>query len=74
MRKILILSLLFSITLSSYYNVGDQMTYGHQNQSHTICYGSSENDQDGSLSILEYNGAYNGGDYHVIMIDMSASW
>ena len=74
MIKISIISLLFSIAFSSYYNVGDQMSYSHQNQNHTICYGSSDNDQDGSLSILEYNGAYNGGDYHVIMIDMSASW
>ena len=50
------------------------MTNSHQNQSHSVCYGETDEGDSNYLSFRDYNGATNGGDYHVIFLDMAASW
>ena len=57
-------SLLFAYIEGDYVNMIDQM------KEFDICYGSV-NDM---LTLADYNGDLNGGMYHVIHIDMSASW
>ena len=67
--------LLLSCIFASTYNVGDQISIGHQNVEHEICYGSNlDPNGDGVFQLAELNGNINGGDYKVILIEMSASW
>tara|TARA_B100000686_G_scaffold118088_1_gene125249 strand:+ start:276 stop:443 length:168 start_codon:yes stop_codon:yes gene_type:complete len=55
--------------------VGDQISISHQNAEHEICYGSNlDPNGDGVFQLSELNGNLNGGDYKVILIEMSASW
>jgi len=66
---------LFSLLVSSTYNVGDQISLGHQNTEHEICYGSElDLNNDGVFQLAEINGNLNGGNYYVSLIKMSASW
>ena len=62
---VLMISLCFS------YNVGDYVSVGHQNQEFNICYPST---MDNVVSLGDYNGNTNGGDYNILVIDMSATW
>ena len=67
--------LLLTCTFASTYNVGDQISIGHQNAEHEICYGSNlDPNGDGVFQLSELNGNLNGGDYKVILLEMSASW
>ena len=75
MRYLLtILFLTFNFYSSAYYSPGMTMTNSHQNQSHPICYGETDEGDSNYLSFRDYNGATNGGNYHVIFLDMAASW
>ena len=70
-----LISLIFITTIfSQVYNTGETMSNNHQNQSHPDCYGETDYGSASSLRFADYNGATNGGDYHVIFVDMSASW
>ncbi len=65
--------LLISMTLCSFssaYVEGDYVNIIDQEKEFDLCYGSM-NDM---LTLADYNGDLNGGMYHVIHIDMSASW
>ena len=74
MLKVFIIPILFFSLMFSY-EIGDTITSGHQNTEYGICYGSSlDPNNDGIFTFSEYNGDLNGGDYHIIFIDMSASW
>ena len=53
------------------YSVGDLISNNHLNQEFELCYPSS---LDNTISLGDYNGNTNGGDYHVLVIDMSATW
>jgi hypothetical protein len=57
-------SLLFAYIEGDYVNMIDQV------KEFDICYGSVND----ILTLADYNGDLNGGMYHVIHIDMSASW
>ena len=52
------------------YNVGDYVNMVDQGKEFDVCYGST----DEYLKLSNYNGDLNGGMYHVIHIDMTASW
>ena len=65
---------LFSIFISQTYDIGDQISIADQNIELNICYGASEHNHGNQLALADLNGALNGGDYHVIMIDISAAW
>ena len=65
--------LLISISLCSLllaYNVGDYVNMLDQEKEFDVCFGST----DEYLKLSNYNGDLNGGMYHVIHIDMAASW
>ena len=71
---IFILMSCFSMLSAQTYCAGDQISISHQDQSHEVC-ASFENYQVGdSFKLSDYNGDLNGGNYHIIFIDMSASW
>ncbi len=56
---------------SSVYNTGEQISEAHQNVSFPVCYGDYPNS---NFKLSDLNGVLNGGSYHVIFIDMAASW
>ncbi|MBI45385.1 MAG: hypothetical protein CMG66_04375 [Candidatus Marinimicrobia bacterium] len=68
--KNIIIAILMSLCFSAY-NVGDLISNSHLNQEFEICYPSAF---DNTMRLSDYNGSTNGGDYHVLVIDMSATW
>lgn len=68
-KKFLLISLSLC-SLSFAYNVGDYVNMVDQENEFDVCYGSTEE----FLKLSNYNGDLNGGLYHVIHIDMAASW
>ena len=76
--KLLIIISMFSLLLSSIYNVGDQVSETHQNTHFDICHGAEEHgygdELSPNLSLGDLNGFNNGGIFYVTMIDMAASW
>jgi len=71
---ILILVSCFSILSAQTYCVGDQISTTHQNQEHEVCAGFEDYETGETFKLADYNGELNGGNYHIIFIDMSASW
>ena len=68
-KKFLLISLsLYSLSFA--YNVGDYVNMVDQEKEFDVCYGST----DEFLKLSNYNGDLNGGLYHVIHLDMAASW
>ena len=71
--------MIFSIILLSFalsYEVGDQISISDQQLTKEVCYaplGSGMTTGD-DFNLYNYNGAYNGGEYHVIFMDLSATW
>ena len=53
------------------YSVGDVVSMTHQNQEFDLCF---PNSMDNVMSLGDYNGITNGGDYNILVIDMSATW
>ena len=70
MNRILFLLILLS-SLFALYEVGEQISIEDQQQLFDICSGDYP---ESTLSLSDFNGEINGGDYKVIHIDMSASW
>ena len=64
----------FSMLSAQTYCAGDQVSTAHQNMSHEVCAGVEDNPTGSQFRLADYNGALNGGNYHIIFIDMSASW
>ena len=67
-RYLLIMLNIYSFSFA--YNVGDYMNMLDQEKEFDVCFGST----DEHLKLSNYNGDLNGGMYHVIHIDMAASW
>ena len=68
-------SLLLGILLHplfSAYDVGDQISLDHQNIEFDFCYPESQ--VTSSFSFAQHNGDLNGGNYQVLMIEVSATW
>ena len=62
-----------SMSLCSFsfdYIVGDYVNMIDQEKEFDVCYGS----EDDYIKLSNYNGDLNGGMYHVIHMDMAASW
>ena len=74
MKKIITCIFLLSITYSQTYCAGDQISISHQNQDHIVGAAMDGYEVGDSFRLADYNGDLNGGEYHVIFIDMSASW
>ena len=74
MQILLLIFSMITFSYSAYYSPGMTMTDSHQNQSHSVCFGETDEGNSNYLSFRDYNGATNGGNYHVIFLDMAASW
>ena len=72
---IFILISLISITYAQNpYCAGEEISLTHQNIEHTVCAGYEDYNTGDIFKLSDYNGEVNGGNYHIIFIDMSASW
>ena len=77
MKKILLLSMLSLNFVLANYSVGQTVSISDQQVTKDVCYAS---DFDGdynigdSFSLYDLNGEFNGGQYHVMFFDMSATW
>ena len=56
------------------YCAGDQVSLSHQNEEHVVGAGYNGYEVGDMFKLSDWNGDLNGGQYHVIFIDMSASW
>ena len=66
--------ILFSLTFA--YEVGEQISISDQQLTKEVCYGplNSGMTTGDDFNLYNLNGAYNGGEYHVIFMDLSATW
>ncbi len=64
----------FSMLSAQTYCAGDQVSISHQNINHEVCAGFENYETGDTFKLSDYNGELNGGNYHIIFIDMSASW
>jgi hypothetical protein len=75
MKKFYFLCLfLISFIFPQSYCAGDQISLDNQNYGFEVCYASGDYEVGNNWSLADFNGDLNGGDYHIIFIDMSASW
>ena len=63
-----------SLVTAQTYCAGEQITLGHQNESQLVCAAYDGYEVDDLFKLADYNGDLNGGNYHVIFIDMGATW
>ena len=73
-KFILIIVFSFSFVFSQTYCAGDQVNVSDQNSEHLVGAGTDEFAEGSMFKLADWNGDLNGGNYHVIFIDMSASW
>ena len=67
--------ILISLCISFAYEVGETISMTHQNMDFDICYSAElDPNNDGVFNFSEYNGDLNGGQYHVIFLEMMATW
>ena len=59
---------------SGVYDVGDTINLNDQNLVLNVCDETSEYSIGQDISLSQWNGDLNGGSYHVIWLEMSASW
>ena len=69
-----LLYLLFISFVLPVYNVGETITDTDQNIVLNDCDQTSVYNVGDQVRMSDWNGAVNGGDYHVIWLEMSASW
>ena len=75
MKKIFISTLFILSFLSAQtYCAGDQVSVAHQDEEHVVGAGTDDYEINDIFKLADWNGDLNGGQYHVIFIDMSASW
>ena len=71
---ILVLLSCSSMLSAQTYCAGDQVSISHQNITHEVCAEVEGYPIGSEFKLSDYNGELNGGNYHIILIDMSASW
>ena len=71
-----ILIIIFTLTFmnAQTYCAGDQVSSTHQNAVHLVGAGHGDYEAGDDFRLADWNGELNGGQYHIIFIDMSASW
>ena len=75
MRNLFIFILFFVSSLCAQtYCAGDQVSITHQNEEHVVGAGYDGYEVGDIFKLADWNGDLNSGQYHVIFIDMSASW
>ena len=73
-KNIAILLLSFASLQAQTYCAGEQISITHQNIEHVVGAGYEDYEAGDTFKLADWNGSLNGGNYHVIFIDMSASW
>ena len=73
-RIIFIILFAANILSAQTYCAGDQISIADQNLTHPVGAGTEEYNAGDDFKLADWNGDLNGGNYHVIFIDMSASW
>ena len=71
---LLIIASFLTFAYTQTYCAGDQISLTHQNQSQAVCAGTEDYNIGDEFKLADWNGDLNGGNYHVIFIDMGASW
>tara|TARA_B100002052_G_C15639410_1_gene487670 strand:+ start:77 stop:301 length:225 start_codon:yes stop_codon:yes gene_type:complete len=74
MKKIILSVLFLSSIYAQSYCAGDQVSTADQNLEHMVGAAMDGYEVGDTFKLADYNGALNGGEYHIIFIDMSASW
>jgi hypothetical protein len=75
MKKLFILIIpIISFIGAQTYCAGDQVSIADQNEEHLVGAGYGNYENGDIFKLADYNGDLNGGQYHVIFIDMSNSW
>ena len=75
MRHVLLfLSTLVTVVFSQTYCAGDQISVSDQNIEHVVGAGTDDYSTGSIFKLADFNGDFNGGDYSIVFIDMSASW
>jgi len=64
----------FNILSAQTYCAGEQISMAHQVQEFGVCYSSDGYSTGDAWLLADYNGDLNGGSYHVLFIDLSATW
>ncbi|MDP6853313.1 MAG: hypothetical protein QF472_05115 [Candidatus Marinimicrobia bacterium] len=72
MKLYLIGAVFLSGLLLGAYKEGDTISLDHQNMEFGYCY--PESDIGNTFKLSDYNGELNGGNYKVILMEMSATW
>ena len=73
-RIMFVLLSYFSMLSAQTYCAGDQISEADQNLIHVVGAGDDDYEIGNEFRLSDFNGELNGGNYHVIFIDMSASW
>jgi len=76
MRIGIIIILIGSLSMLSAqtYCAGDQINATDLNNQYDVCYGSGNYETGDAWSLSDFDGSQNGGQYHILFIDMSATW
>ena len=73
-RILTVLLFSFAVINAQTYCAGEQISIAHQNEEHVVGAGYGGYEEGDIFKLADWNGDLNGGQYHVIFIDMSASW
>ena len=77
MKKIILITIVSISLVFSSYSVGQTVSVADQQLTKEVCYASdfdSGYNVGDNFSLYDLNGEYNGGTYHVMFFDMSATW
>ncbi|MDC1050870.1 hypothetical protein OAQ87_01595 [Candidatus Marinimicrobia bacterium] len=72
--KKMILGLILSTFLFSFYNIGETVSTSDQGLTKSTCYEGNGYGVNDNWSLSDWNGNINGGNYNVVFIEMSATW
>ncbi len=71
MKTIILTVVLWTAAFSQTYQIGEILSENDQNTVFDVCYGDYPESQ---FSFADLNGAVNGGNYYVTVVEMSATW
>jgi len=73
MKKIIVILMFLSYSFAVY-NVGQTVSISDQNVVLDVCDQTTEYNVGDEIRLADWNADLNGGEYHVIWLEMSASW
>ena len=71
---IIVIMSCFSMLSAQTYCAGDQIDASDLNTQYEVCYGSGDYETGDNWSLSDYDGSQNGGAYHILFMDLSATW